>query len=244
MLTKKLDQEIAIVTGASGGIGRAIALALAINGARLCLVGRDKERLLITAELCRPLSPDIETRLCDLSLQPNIEALCENIAKQYERLDILIHCAGTFAHGSLEAEPIAVLDQQYNANVRGPLLLTQKLLALLKRPKGQIVVINSSSALSCAPGRGQYTATKYAMKAITDTLRQEVNDQNIRITSIFLGRTATRLMESFYKKNDRQYEPDLLLQPEEVASTVIHALTIPWSAEITDISIRPMKRSY
>jgi NADP-dependent 3-hydroxy acid dehydrogenase YdfG len=82
------------------------------------------------------------------------------------------------------------------------------------------------------------------MKAITDTLRQEVNDQNIRITSIYPGRTATPRMESFYQKNDSQYEPDLLLQPEEIALTVIHALTISWSAEITDITIRPMKKTY
>jgi NADP-dependent 3-hydroxy acid dehydrogenase YdfG len=242
MLVKKLDQEIAVVTGASGGIGRAISLALAINGARLFLLGRNQERLSITADRCRPVSPQVDLMTCDLSNQSDIESLRERITKQYGRLDILVHCSGAIARGALDAASITDLDQQFTANVRGPLLLTQRVLPLLKNPRGQIVVINSSSALSCAPGRGQFTATQYAMRALTDTLRQELNDQNIRITSIYPGRTATPRMEYFYE--GRQYEPDLLLQPEEVASTALHALTLPWSAEITDISIRPMRKSY
>jgi len=139
--------------------------------------------------------------------------------------------------------PVDGLDRQYAANVRGPLLLTQRLLPRLMQPRGQIVVINSSAGLSTAPSRGQYSATQHALKCLTDTLRLEVNDQNVRVMSVYPGRTATPLIEALCAKEGKPYRPELLLQPEDVAAIVIHALALPWTAEVTDISIRPMKKT-
>jgi NADP-dependent 3-hydroxy acid dehydrogenase YdfG len=110
----------------------------------------------------------------------------------------------------------------------------------LKLQRGQVVFINSSSALTAKPSSAQYDATKHALKAVADSLRGEVNQLGIRVLSVYLGRTATEMQERIHILEGRPYRPDLLLQPEDVASVVINALSLPDTAEVTDIHIRPM----
>jgi len=236
--------QFALVTGASGGIGRCLSLALAMAGARLCITGRDQDKLNFSADLCRPFGQEADVVVCNLTDDAAINRLYDHTERAFGRLDILVHCAGAIGHGKLEDTSPEMLDLQYTANVRGPLVLTRKMLPLLKRPKGQIVFINSSAGLGVGAGRGHFSATQYALKALADTLRQEVNKDDIRVLNVFPGRTATPRMEALYGKEGRAYEPDVLLQPEDVAAVVINALALPWTAEVTDVSIRPMKKSY
>src|SRR5262249_22921609 len=107
-------------------------------------MGRDGAKLLACAEGLRPFTPSVEAYACDLTKAEEIEAACTHISDKYGRLDILVHCAGVIQHGNLADAPLVSMDLQYAANVRGPLLLTQRLLPLLKKPRGQIVFINSS----------------------------------------------------------------------------------------------------
>lgn len=239
-----LKNEIVVITGASGGIGGAIAAVVAKHGAILCVMGRNKMNLDTAAARWRTDSPNVEVHACDLTRDSDIEEACERISRTHERVGILIHCAGTIDHGTLADAPVASLDQQYSANVRGPLLLTQKLLPLLKKPRGQIVFINSSAGLTASANAGHYSASKHAFKAIADSLREEVNADGIRVLSVFPGRVATPLMEAMYRKEGRIYRPELLLQPADMASVVVNAVTLPWTAEVTNISIRPMQKSY
>jgi NAD(P)-dependent dehydrogenase (short-subunit alcohol dehydrogenase family) len=126
-----------------------------------------------TADLCEPFQRKIETFTCDMSSSEDIHPLCSHVKQQFGRADILVHCAGAIAHAKLEDAPPEDLDRQLLTNVRGPMLLTRGLLPLLKRPRGQIVFINSSAALSIAPGRGYYTATQHALRALADALRSQ-----------------------------------------------------------------------
>jgi NAD(P)-dependent dehydrogenase (short-subunit alcohol dehydrogenase family) len=208
----KLNGQMALVTGASGGIGRCIALELAREGATLFLVGRNTERLQQTALLCQSFCNDIKPAICDLTDSGALNCVLTALP---ERLDILIHCAGAIGHGMIEESPPSLLHDQFAANVIGPLALTRGVLPLLKKPKGQIVFVNSSSGLSSAPNRGYFSATQHALKALTDTLRQEVNRDNVRVTSVYPGRTATPRTEALFAREGRPYETDLLLQPED-----------------------------
>jgi short-subunit dehydrogenase len=239
-----LRHQIVVITGASGGIGGAIASELAQHGAILCLLGRNKMKLDDAAGGWRTHSPSVDVYPCDLTSDGDIERSCNQIDNKHRRVDILVHCAGTIEHGTLADTPLESLDQQYKANVRGPLMLTQKLLPLLKKPRGQIVFINSSTGLNASANAGYYSASKHAFKAIADSLRDEVNADGIRVLSVFPGRTATPLMEALYRKERRSYQPELLLQPTDVSSVVLSTLILPWTAEVTNISIRPMKKSY
>jgi NADP-dependent 3-hydroxy acid dehydrogenase YdfG len=241
---KTLKDQIALVTGASGGIGSAIASGLADRGVWLCLTGRDKRKLdALTSGFLAPL-PRFDCRPTDLTNDVEIEALVRFVTDRFGRLDILVHCAGAIGHGKLESTPIASLDRQYAANVRGPLLLTQLLLPLLKKPRGQIVFINSSVGLTAPANTGHYSATQHAFKAIADSLRDEVNSEGVRVMSVFPGRTATERIRRLHANEGQIYQPELLLQPEDVASVVLNALSLAWTAEVTNISIRPMQKSY
>jgi NADP-dependent 3-hydroxy acid dehydrogenase YdfG len=122
--------------------------------------------------------------------------------------------------------------------------LTQRLLPLLKKPRGQIVFVNSSAGLSARHNTGQFSATQHAFKALADALRDEVNADGVRVASIFPGRTATPRISNLHTKEGREFKPELLLQPEDVASVVTNCLYLPWTAEVTNISIRPMVGSY
>lgn len=239
-----LRDELAVVTGASGGIGSAISTALARHGARLILMGRDGAKMRALAEQLRPSASSVEACACDLTKAEEIEAACTDIADKHGRLDILIHCAGVIQHGSLADAPLASMDLQYAANIRGPLLLTQRLLPLLKKPRGQIVFINSSAGLNARANAGQFSATQHAFKAVADTLREEENADGVRISSVFPGRTATARISMLHAKEGREFRPELLLQPEDVASVVVNILTLPWTAEVTNVNIRPMLKSY
>src|ERR1700722_1830255 len=125
MLT--LRDQMAVVTGASGGIGGAIAHALAEHGVSLCLTGRDHLKLGAVASSLAAASPRIFSRSMDLANDGEIEGLAQLVTDQFGRLDILVHCAGAIRHGNLASTPVASLDLQYASNVRGPLLLTQRL---------------------------------------------------------------------------------------------------------------------
>jgi NAD(P)-dependent dehydrogenase (short-subunit alcohol dehydrogenase family) len=237
-----LAGRVALVTGASSGIGRAIVLALCRHGARVCVVGRDGATLAETAAAARRFSKVDEFQI-DLTVQETIQPLIRHLEDETGRLDILVHSAGVIHQDSMESARIEDLDVQYATNVRAPYLLTQQLLPILTRSKGQIVFVNSSAGVTAKrPEIGQYAATKHAMKAIADSLREEVNPKGIRVLSVFLGRTATPMQADLYRRQGTPYRPETLLQPEDVASVVLNSLLLPPTAEVTDIHIRPMQK--
>jgi NADP-dependent 3-hydroxy acid dehydrogenase YdfG len=240
-----LKDQIAVVTGASGGIGSAIVWALAAREVSLCLTGRDQPKLNALASSVAAALPPIHShsRPMDLTNDREIENFVQFVHDQFGRLDILVHCAGVIRHGSLASTPIASLDQQYAANLRGPLLLTQMLVPFLQKPCGQVVFINSSLGLTARAKTGHFSATQHAFKAIADSLREELNQENVRVLSVFTGRTATPRIQTLDASEGRSYRPDLLLQPADVASVVLNALSLPWTAEVTNIHIRPMQKS-
>jgi short-subunit dehydrogenase len=236
--------QVAVVTGASGGIGSAISEALARREAALLITGRDGVKLTAEAERLRAFTASVEWFACDLTKDDAVEELCDLVSEKHDRLDILVHCAGVIDHGKLADAPLTSLDRQYRANVRGPLLLTQRLLPLLKRPKGQIVFVNSSAGLKARANAGHFAATQHALKAAADALREEVNPDGLRVLSVFPGRTATPRISALHALQGRPFEPELLLQPADVASVVLNALSLPWTAEVTNVSIRPMQKFY
>jgi NAD(P)-dependent dehydrogenase (short-subunit alcohol dehydrogenase family) len=241
--TSRLAGSVALVTGASSGIGRAIALALGREGARVCAVGRNAAALRDTVKMVEPVGYAWACE-ADLTVDENISTLARAFDKEFHQLHILVHCAGLISHDLMRDASIENLDMQYLLNLRAPYLLTQALLPLLKAACGQIVFINSSAGVSAkGPQVGQYAATKHGLRAITDSLREEVNADGIRVLSVYPGRTATPIQEKLHQREGKAYRPTVLLQPEDVAMMVVHALMLPRTAEVTDIHIRPMNKT-
>jgi NAD(P)-dependent dehydrogenase (short-subunit alcohol dehydrogenase family) len=241
--TSLLSGHVAVVTGASSGIGRALALALSRKGVEVCAVGRNPNALAETVAAARQFSDSIGFQL-DLTVGDAIRPIVQHLERGSRGLHILVHSAGIYHQAQMEQARVEDLDAQYAANVRAPYTLTKSLLPLLAVARGQIIFVNSSAGLTAKrPQIGQYSATKHALKAIADSLREEVNAKGIRVLSLYLGRTATPMQEALYREEGRDYHPETLIQPEDVASVVVQALMLPGTAELTDISMRPMRKS-
>jgi NADP-dependent 3-hydroxy acid dehydrogenase YdfG len=239
-----LKDQVAVVTGASSGIGKAIALALAKQGAEVCLVARRRDALDAVARQAQGNGTRGHVYCVDLTSDKDIQNLQQQLQGGLGRVDILILCGGAISHGTLEQAPLAEFDLMYRSNLRGHYALTQALLPLLRKQHGQIVFINSSAGLRSPASVGQFSATQHALRAVADSLRDEVNADGVRVLSVFPGRTATPRMAALFEKESRPYRPELLMQPEDVASMVVHALSLPRTAEVTDISMRPLLKSY
>ena len=231
----------ALVTGAGRGIGRAIARALAHRGAAVLCAARTQCEL---DEAIAGLGGRAIAVACDISDPMAGDRLMGEAARQLGGLDILVHCAGIFVGGSIEQTPLSELDRLYTVNVRSPLALTRAALPMLVEAQGEIVFM-SSSILRAAniAGRGGYAAMQAAFKVLADATRDEVNDRDVRVLTVMPGTTATPRQERIFAQAEREYRPERLLQPEDVAQMVCAALSLPRTAEVTEIHVRPMRKS-
>lgn len=242
MTASSLNGSFALVTGATSGIGLAIAKSLAAQGAKLFVVGRDATRL-DQAKRAIGGDADIVSVACDLESESDIQTLPSELARHTRRLDILVHSAGWISLGDIASLTGRDLDRHYLINTRAPMLLTNAMLPFLKSAQGQIVFINSSVGLRTKAGVGAYAASKHALRAIADTLRAEVNTFGVRVTSVYPGNTATPMQASILSASRRTIPDEHMLQPSDIASVVIHALLLPRTAEITDIHVRPFRKA-
>jgi NADP-dependent 3-hydroxy acid dehydrogenase YdfG len=128
--------------------------------------------------------------------------------------------------------------------VRAPYALTQAALPALRQSQGQVLFINSTITRAAnLAGRGGFAATQHALKAVADSLRDEVNESGVRVISVMAGTTATPRQERLHQLMQKPYRPDRLLQPGDVARAACGALALPRTAEITDLVVRPMLKS-
>lgn len=224
----------AIVTGATGSIGGAIVSRLYQSGYNVCALGTDPDRLTALAR-CR-----IHPCHVDLSDEHAIMRWVYEFADQ--PADVLVHGAGVIRLNGIPNASLEAFDRQYRVNVRAPFQLTKLLLPHLTAARGQVVFLNSTVGLRASANGSQYGASKHALRALADSLRDEVNGLGIRVLSVYLGRTASAMQEAVCRSEGKPYCPASLIQPEDVAQMVTAALALPYTAEVTDLSIRPMRK--
>jgi NADP-dependent 3-hydroxy acid dehydrogenase YdfG len=240
---RRFEGQTAIITGGGSGVGAAIALALAAEKASLHLIGRRLEPLQAVRAKARCLGAEATCHQLDLSSESGPLELTRRLTSDLAYVDVLVQNAAMFVPGSIATSNLEDFDRHFRTNVRAPYMLTQALLPMLKARHGQVVFINSSSGIVAKPFSAQYNATKHALKAIADSLRAEVNAYGIRVLTVFLGQTASDMQRRIHASDAKPYRPERLLQPDDVASVVLHALSLPRTAEVTDIHIRPMIKS-
>ncbi len=225
---------VALVVGAGGGIGGAAARALAGAGAaRLLLFGRDRGRLAATADAVRGEGAEVEIHHHDLAGL--------TVPQLPERLDLLIHAAGAHRMAPIAGSDAEIVEAQIAVNLRGPLLLTRAALPALTAARGTVVFVNSTQGLAAGRGAGVYAASKHALRALADSLRAEVNPLGIRVLSLYPGRTDTAMQRALLAEEGRAPDPGRLLRPEDVAAMILAAVSLPPGAEVTDITMRPMR---
>jgi short-subunit dehydrogenase len=236
----RLRGKIAVVTGATGGVGRSIALALAGEGVDVALLGRRTGFLRAVARECAAAGAKAIPYTIDLLKDRGVHSLKQKVIRDFGGVDILIHSAGVIVRSDIAAASLSDFDRQYRCNVRAPFALTQLFLPSLIRRQGQIAFINSTAGLAAAAGISQYSATKHALKALADSFREELNPLGVRVLSLYLGRTATPMQARVCAQEGLDYHPERLIQPSQVAESVVAALGLGREAEVMDIRIRPM----
>ncbi|NNE91486.1 MAG: SDR family NAD(P)-dependent oxidoreductase [Verrucomicrobiales bacterium] len=245
----ELTGKTAFVTGASSGIGRAIATALGRQGVQVVLCARRLERLEAVAESIQKAGgPEAAIVTADFFDVVEIEcAIAEGAGQAGGKLDILINSAGIGRQAKLVDGNTQDWREMLNLNVLALAVATREALKFFPEDTGGHVVNLGSMSGHRVPGRGGfYAATKFAVRAMTEGLRQELRlmENPTRVSSISPGFVDTELLDDYFKAGTdgaAKYEAIgyPILQPEEIADVVLAQLKMPATAEITDVLIRP-----
>jgi NAD(P)-dependent dehydrogenase (short-subunit alcohol dehydrogenase family) len=189
-----LKGRIALVTGASRGLGKAMALALGQAGARLALVARDQAKLEETAAEAAKAGMDVAVFSADVAQEPHVEALRKQVQERYGQIDILINNAGTNIRKSVEEYSLAEWNTVIGTNMTSVFLMCHHFIPLMKgRGYGRIINLASMMGHVSLPGRAAYSATKAGLIGFTKALAQELAPENISVTAISPGPFATEM---------------------------------------------------
>jgi NADP-dependent 3-hydroxy acid dehydrogenase YdfG len=217
----------ALITGASRGIGAAIATALAPTHT-LLLAGRPSPALQATAKRL-----GATTLPLDLTDTDAIPAATAAIGE----LDVLVHNAGVFFPGRIAESTVEHWRATLDVNVVGAVALTLALLPALRRASGQVVFINSGTGRKASPDMASYSASKFALRAFADSLRD--SEPALRITTVYPGRTDTDMQRALVSFEGGEYDPDRFLRPDTVAELVARVLSTPPDGHVHEVVLRP-----
>ncbi len=228
-----LQNKIAIVTGASKGIGKAIALALLSKGVKVATWNRTNPNI---------DNPNCLFVKCDVARQSEVQnAYAETVQAFGEQIDILVNNAGLGYFGKIEETPWDAWQQMFDVNVHGVYHCTRAVLPLMKAQKrGHLVNIASIAALNGVNEASGYVGTKHAVRGISHSIYPEVKKDNIKVTVVYPGSVKT---EFFNNINSINANPTML-HPEDIANLIVNVLETPDNFNTLDLEIRPMNPVY
>lgn len=222
-------RPVTLITGAAGGIGSVLARQLA-GSHDLILAGRDPTKL-------QPLCEELKALALPLDLlRPETFA---GAVAGLGRVTNLVHNAGVVELGAVGEQDHAVWTHTLAVNTVAPAELTRVLLPRVRAGRGSIVFVNSGAGLNASAGWGSYAASKFALRALADSLRAEETGRGVRVTSVYPGRTATSMQQRVRAQEGGPYQPGAYLEPQSVAATIAFVLNAPPDAVFTDINVRP-----
>jgi NADP-dependent 3-hydroxy acid dehydrogenase YdfG len=233
-------ERLVLVTGASSGIGAAIARRLAAAGVNLIVLGRSRARLRAALRGIEG-GGSIEPLTVDLAKPRDVARCVRKLRGGLSGLDGIVHVAGVFQMGPLAKASTASLSALVQVNVSAALALTTGLLPKLVKRAGSVIFINSTVVQRPNAGAPLYAATKHALRALADSLRDEVNRSGVRVSSVFPGRTATPMQAAILRAEGRKYRAAELIQPDDIALVVQQLLDLPATIEITEVFTRPAR---
>jgi len=238
-----LEGKVTIVTGASRGIGRAITLALAKNGAHIAAVAR-------SVDLLKQLSQEIENEggvalplAIDVTVESEVKSMVDQVKKTFGRVDILVNNAGVLFTGPLPTFREQNIDSVFDTNVKGFFLCAKAVLPLMiERRAGQIINIASLSGLRGWAEDAPYTASKWAVLGFSESLDEEVRKHGIKVSCICPGSVATRMIDPWVPPEDPRRP--LLLRPEDIANAVLFVATQPPNAVVNQLVVTSMVETF
>ncbi len=229
----RLDGQVAIVTGASKGIGKAIAEALAKEGAHIVLVARSKDRLTAVMDHIHSLNCRASVEVADMTDPSQVERMVQSTVTKLGHVNVLVNNAGLGYFKPAVELSLREFDEMWSLNVRGVFVATKAVLPFMISAKsGAVVNVNSLAGKNSFKGGAGYSATKWALRAFASSLMLEVREHNIRVITIFPGSVDTDFSATGKKGRN-------ITQPEDVASAIVFALTAPERSMFSEIDVRP-----
>lgn len=232
----KLKGKTAVVTGASSGIGVAIAKQLANEGADVVLAARRKDKLEQVVKEINSLGKGKALAVStDVSQQNNVDSMVDYAIEAFGKIDIYVNNAGLVGDGIVRNENVKAWEQMIDVNIKGVLYGTHAVLpGMIERSSGHIINISSVSGQEVTKSTTVYSATKFAVRAISMGLEKELARTGVRVTNISPGMVETE-RNSERLPNDRKP-----LQTDDIAKAVIYALTQPDYVNVNEIAVRPV----
>ena len=231
-----LKGKKAVITGASRGIGRAIAIALAREGMELCIAARGEDELMRAADgITADTGAVVHTVVCDVSKQADLERLAQEAVAKLGRVDALINNAGVSSQHPFHKQPLEDIQRVMQTNFFGYVMLTRLLINhMVENGGGSVINLVSGSTLVDPPPRNfiVYSSLKWGLRAFTKGLFWEMRDLGIKVTSILPGVTDTSLTGHL-----ENIEPSRLMTTEAIEKAVIFALTVPANVCPLEISV-------
>jgi NADP-dependent 3-hydroxy acid dehydrogenase YdfG len=243
IIEKKLTGKVVAITGASSGIGKAIALKLAEQGANVVLGARRNDKLTELADQIKKAGGNVAYLATDVKKKEDLRALIQTGVDAFGRLDVIVNNAGISELSRIDDLDIDGWDEMIDVNIKGVLYGMAAAIPVFKQQKsGHIINIISTSGIKIVPMQGVYAGTKNAIRTIAEAFRQESNGE-IRITGISPGVVKTDFVDNI--KNDamksavKESMEKMAISPDAIANAVVYAIEQPMDVEIGDIVIRP-----
>ena len=235
MTARPLADSVAVVTGAGRGIGRAIAKALAVEGARVVLAARTRADLAAAAEDVRAAGGEAFAIPTDLREERDVGALVDETLGRFDRVDVLVNAAGTASFGHVADAKTDEWDAMLAVNLRGAMLASRAVLRpMLRQGRGTIISIGSIAARRAIAGCAAYAATKAGLLAFSQALAEEVRP-TVRVGVLMPGAVDTPLWDALGGGPDRKR----MLRPEDVARGVVLMATLPPNAALEEMTLMP-----
>ena len=247
-MTQGIEGKVVVITGASRGLGEAAARLLSSQGARLALGARRLDRIeALAAELGGEGSA--RARATDVVDRAQVEALVGDAVAAWGRVDVIINNAGLMPQSRLDALRVEDWDRMVDVNIKGVLYGIAAVLPHMQRQgSGHVINVSSVAGHKVGPGSAVYAATKHAVRAFSEGLRQEMASQNIRVTIISPGAVATELPDSVTDpvaaERVKKLYADVAIPADSFARAVAFAISQPEEVDINEILFRPTRQEY
>lgn len=244
-MSQQLKGKVALVTGASSGIGEATAIELARAGATVAVAARRADRLAGLVKRIEDAGGKALALAGDMTVEAEAIKAVEDTVAQLGRIDILINSAGVMQAGGIEGVDLAEYRRVFDINVFATLYCSAAAVPhMLKQGGGDIVNITSLAGRKGGPETSAYSASKHAANSMTDAMRQELGNRNIRVAILMPGATATEVGDSISNPQWRKaiqahVGKEGAVQPSEIGETIVFMLAMPRHVNISEISVRP-----